>query len=275
MASQTPKNVHLVVLVHGLWGESVLAERSPGTQLFISSGNPRHLAVAHEELQQAHEQAIEKARQEGDVADLPELHAIVAQGNEGTHTYDGIDVCAGRVAKEIDREVRGIEKDGSRVVRDFSIMGYSVGGCRSLTSAIVSIDTDTHSTSVIARYVIAVLHTRDPSFFSKHRPINFTALATPHVGIMKYRGRFWQWVAVKWGYSLLGRTGDQLYAWDTFSTSDPRPLLEVMSDPGTSSINEETTHVSNRSAPYRRGHLHSSTQQFRADRLLRKCVSNR
>lgn len=57
------------------------------------------------------------------------MQAIVAQGNEGTHTYDGIDVCAGRVAKEIAREVRRIEKDGSRVVRDFSIMGYSVGGC--------------------------------------------------------------------------------------------------------------------------------------------------
>jgi hypothetical protein len=85
--------------------------------------------VAHEELQQAYERASEKARQEGDLDTVPEMQAIVAQGNEGTHTYDGIDVCAGRVAKEIEREVRRIEKDGSRVVRDFSIMGYSVGGC--------------------------------------------------------------------------------------------------------------------------------------------------
>jgi hypothetical protein len=199
----------------------------------LPPGNPRHLAVAHEELQQANEHAIEKARQGGNVADIPDLHAIVAQGNEGTHTYDGIDVCASRVAKEIEREVRRIEKDGSRVVRDFSIMGYSVGGCKYFASDVRTHDTDAHATPVIARYAIAILHTRDPSFFTKHRPINFTTLAAPHVGIMKYRGRFWQWVAVKWGYSLLGRTGDQLYAWDTYSTKDERPLLEVMSDPGT------------------------------------------
>jgi hypothetical protein len=80
--------------------------------------------------------------------------------------------------------------------------------------------------------VIAILHFRDPSFFVNHRPLAFTAFAAPHVGIMKYRGRFWQWVAVKWGHRLLGRTGDQLYTWDTFSASDERPLLEVMSDPG-------------------------------------------
>lgn len=85
---------------------------------------------------------------------------------------------------------------------------------------------------VIARYMIGLMHSRDPSFFVKHRPINFTTLASPHVGIMKYRGRFWQWVAVQWGYSLLGRTGDQLYTWDKYSEQDDRPLLEVMSDAG-------------------------------------------
>lgn len=53
---------------------------------------------------------------------------------------------------------------------------------------------------------------------------------------MKYRGRFWQWVAVQWGYSLLGRTGDQLYTWDKYSAQDDRPLLEVMSDKGKLSL---------------------------------------
>lgn len=136
MTSQTPKNVHLVVLVHGLWGKRARTSGLRNADRSFPPGNPRHLAVAHEELQQAYERACDKARQEGDIDALPELQALVAQGNEGTHTYDGIDVCAGRVAKEIDREVRRIEKDGSRVVRDFSIMGYSVGGCKSSLSVI-------------------------------------------------------------------------------------------------------------------------------------------
>ncbi|KAJ9096808.1 hypothetical protein QFC21_005079 [Naganishia friedmannii] len=187
------KDVHLVVLIHGLWG------------------NPKHLEVAREELQLAYERAREQRDEAAAGEDIPELRILVAQGNEGTYTYDGIDVCAVRVAKEIDKEVGRIEKDGSGAVKEFSVMGYSVGG-------------------LIARYLIGLLHSRDASFLIKHRPVNFTTLATPHVGIVKYRGRFWQWVAVQWGYSLLGRTGDQLYTWDKYSEQDARPLLEVMSD---------------------------------------------
>lgn len=93
-----------------------------------SPGNPKHLNVAREELEEAYAKAQEKARLEVRTRSQPELRILVAQGNEGTHTYDGIDVCAGRVANEIDREVKRIEKDGSKVVHDFSVMGYSVGG---------------------------------------------------------------------------------------------------------------------------------------------------
>jgi hypothetical protein len=125
---------------------------------------------------------------------------------------------------------------------------------------------------VIARYVIGLLHSRDPSFFVKHRPINFTTLASPHVGIMKYRGRFWQWVAVQWGYSLLGRTGDQLYTWDKYSAQDDRPLLEVMSDKGKRCICLPSS-LLDRSALDYRGNFHTSAQQFSTDRLFRQCVS--
>ncbi|KAJ9113624.1 hypothetical protein QFC22_005932, partial [Naganishia vaughanmartiniae] len=173
-SSTARKDVHLVVLVHGLWG------------------NPKHLEVAREELELAYQRAKEQETKDTG-SGATEISILVVQGNEGTYTYDGIDVCAGRVAKEINKEVTRIEKDGSCNVREFSVMGYSVGG-------------------------------------PKHRPVNFTTLATPHVGIVKYRGRFWQWVAVQWGYSLLGRTGDQLYTWDKYSEQDERPLLEVMSD---------------------------------------------
>jgi hypothetical protein len=138
------------------------------------------------------------------------------------------------VAREIEKEVARIEKDGSHV-REFSVRGYSVGG-REYASVPTynELPLTIAYPPVIARYLIGLLHSRDPSFLVKHRPVNFTTLATPHIGIVKYRGRFWQWVAVKWGYSLLGRTGDQLYTWDKYSVQDDRPLLEVMSDSGKS-----------------------------------------
>lgn len=137
------------------------------------------------------------------------------------------------MAREIEKEVQRIGKDGSSVVKDFSVMGYSVGGRECALYYLPTVVPLTIARlSVIARYLIGLLHSRDPSFFVKHRPVNFTTLATPHVGIVKYRGKFWQWVAVKWGYSLLGRTGDQLYTWDKYSAQDERPLLEVMSDSG-------------------------------------------
>ncbi|KAJ9090914.1 hypothetical protein QFC19_009339 [Naganishia cerealis] len=123
-SSSIGKNVHLAVLVHGLWG------------------NPKHLDVAREELQLAYQRAQEQTQPQHSEAGLPKLRILVAQGNEGTYTYDGIDVCAARVAREIEKEIARIEKDG-----------------------------------------------------------------------------------------LLGRTGDQLYTWDQYSTQDERPLLEVMSDP--------------------------------------------
>lgn len=140
------------------------------------------------------------------------------------------------------------------------------------TGAFVYVTADA-SCAVIARYVIGLLHSRDPSFFTKHRPINFTTLASPHVGIMKYRGRFWQWVAVKWGYSLLGRTGDQLYTWDKYSALDERPLLEVMSDKG---MLRRCLWCSILFTSFGlRRDLRSGAQQFPAHRLFRECVSTR
>lgn len=219
-----------------VFGVSILSvcERPIVAHLLLSQGNPKHLEAAREELELANEKAQEQRTEDASSRDTPELRILVAQGNEGTYTYDGIDVCAGRVAKEIDKEVARIEKDGSSVVREFSVMGYSVGGREYALVLLIATTllTDT-CLSVIARYLIGLLHSRDPSFLVKHRPVNFTTLATPHAGIVKYRGRFWQWVAVQWGYSLLGRTGDQLYTWDKYSEQDERSLLEVMSDAGT------------------------------------------
>jgi hypothetical protein len=96
--------------------------------------------------------------------------------------------------------------------------------------------------AVVARYFVGLLLASDRSFFCRHRPVSFSTLATPHLGILKYKNHFWQWVAVKYGHRLLGRSGDQLYYWDRFDDEegdideqgrkrDRRPLLEVMADP--------------------------------------------
>ena len=45
--------------------------------------------------------------------------------------YDGIDVCASRVAWEVDQAIARIEEEGRRVTH-FSVTGYSLGGRVSL-----------------------------------------------------------------------------------------------------------------------------------------------
>ena len=52
---------------------------------------------------------------------------MVPTANSGTLTYDGMDVCAARILIEVKREVSKLEGAGI-VVREFSVMGYSLGG---------------------------------------------------------------------------------------------------------------------------------------------------
>ena len=87
--------------------------------------------------------------------------------------------------------------------------GYSLGG-------------------LIGRYLVGVLHQR--KFFETVTPVNFTTVATPHIGLLLYttfRSRMFSTL----GSRLLSRTGEQFYAQDKWSASG-RPLLEVMADPG-------------------------------------------
>lgn len=68
-----PASVHVVLLIHGLWG------------------TPAHLGVAKEELEAAW----------GEGGGGEELVVMVAGGMTAQLTYDGIDVCASRVAWEV------------------------------------------------------------------------------------------------------------------------------------------------------------------------------
>ncbi|KAI6126418.1 putative serine esterase-domain-containing protein [Pisolithus thermaeus] len=96
-------SVHLLVLIHGMWG------------------NPSHLTRVHEIIQEV------KGNARGDGSEGTELAVLVAQTNRDESTYDGIDWGGERVAKEVINEVHKYESQGRRVTR-FSIMGYSLGG---------------------------------------------------------------------------------------------------------------------------------------------------
>lgn len=119
----SPASVHLLVLVHGLWG------------------SVEHLAALAEVIKETHSKS--------GTSDV-ELDVLVAEGNQNFHTYDGIDWGAERVVEEvsgrqdassrrllteiclafkkIDARIAAIEKEGAKKVTRFSITGYSLGG---------------------------------------------------------------------------------------------------------------------------------------------------
>jgi hypothetical protein len=73
------------------------------------------------------------------------------------------------VPLQIRERIASIEEKGDRKVTRFSITGYSLGG-------------------LLARYVIGALHAA--KFFDTVEPVNFTTIATPHLGIPKYPSFF-------------------------------------------------------------------------------------
>ncbi|WWC87004.1 uncharacterized protein L201_001886 [Kwoniella dendrophila CBS 6074] len=202
------KSVHLVILIHGLWG------------------SPAHLAVAKEELEKAWngdkvsqdvsgpsedptitaELSGSNSTKEGD----EELVIMIAGGMTSQLTYDGIDVCASRVAYEVDGKIKELEGNGKSVDK-FSLMGYSLGG-------------------LVARYLVGLLHSRQPSFFDKHHPISFSTVSTPHYGIPKYNTLLSR-ILCYLGARVMSRSGEQLWVADNYWDEDQRPLLEIMADP--------------------------------------------
>ncbi|KAG7086407.1 hypothetical protein E1B28_002362 [Marasmius oreades] len=164
--------IHLLVLVHGMWG------------------NPSN-------LKQLELHASQK----------PEFHVMVAKANSEDSTYDGIDWGGERVAQEVLDEVHALSQEGKAVTR-FSITGYSLGG-------------------LVSRYVIGILYQK--RFFDDVTPVNFSSIATPHLGLPRYPSVM-SYLGTIVGPRLLSRTGEQFYCVDKWSHTG-RPLLEVMADP--------------------------------------------
>lgn len=187
-------NYHLVVLVHGLWG------------------NVSHFDYIRKELQ-ASAKATALNKEEN------QLVVYTTCLNEGFKTYDGIDICGFRVAKEISEQIEEFESLSSNTndrITKFSMVGYSLGG-------------------LIARYSLGVLH--KTQFFKKREIelLNFTTFCTPHVGVLAPGHNF----AVKMFNStvpwLLGNSGKQIFLKDSISSNSPNgthgnlPLIYLMS----------------------------------------------
>ncbi|KAI1335393.1 DUF676-domain-containing protein [Xylariaceae sp. FL0016] len=86
---------HLVVLVHGLWG------------------NPEHMKSVAKALRTEHS--------------ADKVHILVAKRNSSSFTYDGIERGGERVCVEIEEELEKIKKDGGNITK-ISLVGYSLGG---------------------------------------------------------------------------------------------------------------------------------------------------
>ncbi|KAK5124674.1 hypothetical protein LTR85_001387 [Meristemomyces frigidus] len=98
MATDNPPDAnaqHLVILVHGLWG------------------NPIHLKHLRETLAKKHEG-------EG-------VYIYIPSSNKDNFTYDGIEVGAERLTNEVEAKLKELEAAGSRI-RKISVAGYSLGG---------------------------------------------------------------------------------------------------------------------------------------------------
>lgn len=166
---------HLCVLVHGLWG------------------NGSHLNYLTTSLRDRHPD--------------DELTILVCERNASSFTYDGIEVGAERVTREIEDTIEELKGDGVKVDR-FSIIGYSLGG-------------------LIARYTIGLLDSK--GYFDYIRPVNFTTFASPHLGVRTpLTGRTsFLWNAL--GARTLSASGRQLFTVDTFRDTG-RPLLSILAD---------------------------------------------
>lgn len=117
-----PRPVHIIVLVHGLWGdvthlqsmEDVLLESFGGQ----ASSSPTDGASSS------------SSTLNGGEASLPDVDVRIlrVKGNQNDRTYDGIDINASRVVEELDAEIARLEQEEGLEVKYLSLSGYSLGG---------------------------------------------------------------------------------------------------------------------------------------------------
>lgn len=123
------RGVHLIVLVHGLYG------------------NPDNLKVVKEELERASRHEAGSCHQDGEEDEVEalldpssssssssltrsrrsrlETKILVCKSFTGSHTWDGIDVNAHKAAGEIDAAIKELEGEG-KAVEVFSVVSPSM-----------------------------------------------------------------------------------------------------------------------------------------------------
>ena len=184
---------HLCVLVHGYF-TFPSQKISACLTAYSFWGNSSHLQSLSTELEKKY--------------DKDHLHVFLPKSNSDNFTYDGIDVGGERVAQEIENELERLEKNGNKITK-LSVVGYSLGG-------------------LIARYCIGLLYSR--GWFDRLQPVNFTAFASPFLGVRTpvrgYHSHAWNAL----GSKTLSSSGAQLFIVDSFRDTG-RPLLGVLADP--------------------------------------------
>ncbi|KIR51815.1 lipid particle protein [Cryptococcus gattii Ru294] len=197
---------HLIVLLHGLYGDVHNLHAVKSELLALADPEASTISDNGASGAEKHNKHISNERPKKSL----ETVVYLPKSIKGAHTWDGIDVCAHRVAEELDHEIERLQ-DESKDIVGFSVMGYSLGG-------------------LIGRYLVGLLHARQPSFFARHRPVSFSTAATPHLGVLKYGTKTNTFVH-SIGRRLFSHTGMQLYCMDHETEWGGRNLLEVMADP--------------------------------------------
>lgn len=136
------------------------------------------------------------------------MQLLVCERNSDNFTYDGIEVGGERVSQEIEDKLRELEAKGQHITK-LSIVGYSLGG-------------------LIARYCIGLLYSR--GWFDKLRPVNFTAFASPFLGVRTPHKGYHSYLYNALASQMLSASGKQLFLVDNFRGSG-RTLLEILADP--------------------------------------------
>lgn len=136
------------------------------------------------------------------------LHMLVAKRNSGSFTYDGIETGGERVCHEIEEELETISAKGGKITK-ISIVGYSLGG-------------------LVARYAIGLLFAR--GVLDKLECMNFTAFASPFLGVRSPHGRAFSRLFNALGARTLSLSGQQLFGVDKFRDTG-KPLVAVLADP--------------------------------------------
>ncbi|KFY32578.1 hypothetical protein V493_00047 [Pseudogymnoascus sp. VKM F-4281 (FW-2241)] len=157
-------------------------------------GNPMHLKNVAKVLREKYSE--------------DKLHILVSKRNSGSFTYDGIELGGQRVCQEIEQELKRLSESG-QTVKKLSMFGYSLGG-------------------LVARYTVGLLESR--GFFDDIEAINFTTVATPHLGVRSPNQAVISQIFNVLGPRMLSMSGTQLFMLDNFRESG-RPILEVMADP--------------------------------------------